>query len=881
MKEWNPSLVEQIEKDYEAQKAFFGSKAQQIENGMETQEEFTKLLCQFIYAYLPLSDAGDYPFEIIQSYAQHAAFLYENSAYTREIPVEYFLNYVVAPRINSEDLTNCRSFFYEQLKDRVKGLSVKEAVLEVNNWCYEQATYRSTSERTASPITVYKGGYGRCGEESTFLTTALRSLGIPARQVYVPRWSHSDSNHAWVEAWVDGEWLFTGACEPKPIYNCGWFPYAASRAMVVHSIVFSPFTCREDEVMARDGVTRVLNNAKLYAHQKEIKIHAFEENGKPAAGARIQFEIVNSSEFYPVVTVVTDCNGEASVKLGFGTVHVYGVYGQQRSEQYVYIPDTEEIEIHLGKEVTDGQWKQYMIHAPESAVVKGVETNEEQEQQQNARNAKGDMIRKKRIDAYYDESFAEQYRDYPQIMRVLRNAKGNFDEIRKFLLTEYEGIGLEEKNRLLACLTQKDCRDVTANVLMGHLEAFAMEKEVMEGVQNHTSERTMVVDAESKADSEDMDAEFYHAEMDFFTEYVVSPRIYIERLTDYRAEIKAALGQDNPFSSPAQIWEFITENCDFYEEREYTTIMATPGAVLALNAGSIMAQHILFVAICRTYGIPARIDMMYHKAQYFDGMKFVYAEPGICADSILELEFTDKKLPAYFTQFTLEYEQEDGTFLSLDYQDFFLNMQKKMNIALIPGVYRIVTCTRTKTGSVVGRTVMFRAESKKTTRLSVTCREQLEDSLITRHKIPAVRLQKTTGKSFETDRNDKNQVQLFCFLKPGQEPTEHVLNEFLEEISMGQVFECPVYFVLRDISEANDKTFVKVCKLMKHELFLDPQGKAAAELSKATETGLESYPYLCLMEGNDTSLFAESGYKVGIIDMIERLLEEREHHDSN
>ena len=58
-----------------------------------------------------------------------------------------------------------------------------------NRWCAEEATYRSTDGRTSSPLEVYQRGYGRCGEESTLLVTALRSVGIAARQVYVPWWS--------------------------------------------------------------------------------------------------------------------------------------------------------------------------------------------------------------------------------------------------------------------------------------------------------------------------------------------------------------------------------------------------------------------------------------------------------------------------------------------------------------------------------------------------------------------------------------------------------------------------------------------------------------------------------------------------------------------
>ena len=72
-----------------------------------------------------------------------------------------------------------------------------------------------------------KTAYGRCGEESTFTVAALRSVGIPTRQVYTPRWAHTDDNHAWVEAWVDvngTSWVLAN----EPVLNLGWFNAPAS-----------------------------------------------------------------------------------------------------------------------------------------------------------------------------------------------------------------------------------------------------------------------------------------------------------------------------------------------------------------------------------------------------------------------------------------------------------------------------------------------------------------------------------------------------------------------------------------------------------------------------------------------------------------------------
>ena len=118
---------------------------------------------------------------------------------------------------------------------------MEQAVLEINYWCAEQGTYQSTDERTISPMTFYECGNGRCGEESVFTVTALRSAGIPARQVYSPRWAHCDDNHAWVEVYVNGGWHFLGACEPEEVLDKGWFTNASSRAMIVHTRRFSDY----------------------------------------------------------------------------------------------------------------------------------------------------------------------------------------------------------------------------------------------------------------------------------------------------------------------------------------------------------------------------------------------------------------------------------------------------------------------------------------------------------------------------------------------------------------------------------------------------------------------------------------------------------------
>lgn len=177
----------------------------------------------YLYQFMPQPDKTDYSREFYQQNVALSLKARAEMPWGKTIPEREFRHFVVPVRVNNENLDNSREVFYKALKPRVEKLSMQEAILEVNHWCHEHVTYRPSDGRTSSPLATLRTAYGRCGEQSTFTVAALRAVGIPARQVYTPRWAHTDDNHAWVEAWADGKWYFLGACEPEPVLNLGWF----------------------------------------------------------------------------------------------------------------------------------------------------------------------------------------------------------------------------------------------------------------------------------------------------------------------------------------------------------------------------------------------------------------------------------------------------------------------------------------------------------------------------------------------------------------------------------------------------------------------------------------------------------------------------------
>lgn len=269
-------------------------------------------LLQIVYAGLDCHDLPSVSPERILEYVRASMDVLDRIDYARTVPEELFYGYVLPPRVNNEYLDGSRRWLLEQLLQRVQGKSILDAALEVNYWCSERATYQSTDDRTIAPFGICRRARGRCGEESTLLTCALRAVGIPARQVYVPLWAHCDDNHAWVEFWADGCWHYMGACEPEPVPDVGWFDSAASRAMMVRS--------RVPDFASESGFT-VVNTLNRYAQTVMLRV-SVQNDGRPVANAEVHFQIINECRLASIHSDKTNEQGFVEFETGLGSLIV-------------------------------------------------------------------------------------------------------------------------------------------------------------------------------------------------------------------------------------------------------------------------------------------------------------------------------------------------------------------------------------------------------------------------------------------------------------------------------------------------------------------------------------------------------------------------------
>ena len=904
--EFSEQLKIYAETHFENRKKYFAPIISEIEAGLSLCSEEEALLIKFFYGTMPLRDAGEYPFEIFLSYVRHALWLRKTIDWCKKLPEDLFVHDVLYYRINSEDISDCRSFFYEQLKDRIAGLDEYQAAVEINYWCAEHATYEMADDRTAGPMTMYRSGKGRCGEESTFTVTALRSVGLAARQVYTPRWAHCDDNHAWVEVWVNGEWHFLGACEPEEKLDRGWFTGPAGQALLIHSRTFGDYAAgKREEVIGRDGAVVCHNVTASYTKTRKLRIQVRKQDNTPAAHAQVSVEILNMAEYFPAAVLETDEHGETSIRLGLGDIRLQARSEGKFVERYcnlaedgvgaadadcavtLVLKDSEAGMKDALSGVSACGWHFAKLCAPKEVVVRESVLSEEEVSRGTRRLADAVKLREERFDQLTRHAIAV----HPEEEERMRVAGENAEELTAFL----EKDDNPDRKKLLDSLTKKDNKDLRAEVLEDHLSAK----------RGSWSEDIHVQD-------------------------LLCPRIWLEEIGAYRSYICSVLTaqeQEAFASNPGLIWNYVNQNITDIPEEEYNTICASPIGCLKLKMGSAVSRTILFIAICRSLNIPARLDKSLMLPEYWaDGAFRVPVSRAQASKGTLLLRNIPGKEWIYAQHWTLGRLEKDH-FVTMNHAGLVFE-KETLELFLPVGIYRLIAVKRLLNGDQEAAELLFAIEKEKQTELympdfektdgvmpweknsvpdeSQSCRKLQNKNNSLREEIQSCLLrdilfQRADGTLCSLEKLVSGKRSILAFLEIGAEPTEHVLNEVLalEKGAKGNSkgIGCQLLFVLRQEKDLQHKTLREVLALgagSEIEILYDISGGASdANAAPRTATGAtasgtlcgwqetakrmrlaEKLPVLAAVRPDGTGIYGSCGYHVGSVELMVRILKE-------
>ena len=652
---------------------------------------------QFLYAYMPLGDIVNKPAEYYLSNYRMSVHAQESMSWGASVPEREFRHFVLPVRVNNESLDDARAVFQKELFPRVQGLSMYDAVLEVNHWCHEKAVYMPSDRRTSSPLATIKTAYGRCGEESTLLVAALRSVAIPARQVYTPRWAHTDSNHAWVEAWVDGQWYFLGACEPEPVLNLGWFNAPASRGMLMHTKVFGRYDGPEEVVGVTPNHTEI-NVIENYAPASaSISVKVLDQQNKPAGEALVEFKVYNYSCFETVATKNTDSNGATSLTAGLGDMMIYASKDGYFGFRKVSFGKDEEVAIKLMHREGAELERLEMDVVPPVENAKLPEVTKHQADCNAARLEYEDSLRNSYVETFYDldeaSSFVKSNALPAGTADLLVAARGNHDQIQSFIMEAVsEGRG-EDALNLLRSLAEKDLRDTPKSVLDDHLY--------------NTSEGSDVAK-------------------------ILCPRIETELLTPYRSYLQTCVPQslaDSVRKDPACLVDWCRTNLKMHDDINLRYVQLAPERVWDTRLADKWSRDIFFIAMCRSLGVAAWIDTVTGALKYdHDGLTydvdFDASAQTASPQGYLKLNYSEITLlddPKYKSHFTLS-RFEDGSFKLQNYNGTWSELFREPR-KLDCGYYVLTSGARMSGGNVCADMIFFTIEEECTTTADLVIRD--------------------------------------------------------------------------------------------------------------------------------------------------------------
>ena len=842
-----------------------------------TQEE--KQALDFLYAYMAQSDKIDHSEAFYLNNVRLAIKARREMPWGAKVPDREWRHFVLPLRVNNEDLDTCRAVFFRELSQRVKGMSMYDAALEVNHWCHEHVTYAPSDARTSSPLATIRTATGRCGEESTLTVAALRAVGIPARQVYTPRWAHTDDNHAWVEAWIDGKWYFLGACEPEPVLNLGWFNAPASRGMLMHTRVFGRYDGPE-EVMRRTPRYTEINVIDNYAPTARLNVQVVDANGQKVPGATVEYKLYNYAEFYTVATKQADGYGRSFLTAGLGDMLIWATKGGRFGFSKASFGKDSLVTVALSYDAGNLPLTGIDIDiVPPAEHANIPPVTPEQRALNTKRFAYEDSLRHAYTTTFLNDAKARQWAaahgyDANALAPLLVATCGNHAAVCHFLAS----LPKEQKTaavRLLKQLMQKDLRDVTEATLRDHL----------------------AYDAQLSCEKAGMSGET-------FDQYVRSPRIANELLTPFRAylskQFAAYVKKNNKQTvayyqhNPRLLENFVNNYVTLDDSCNLSAAPISPAGVWKGRLADRHSRDIFFVALARSLNIPARIDPVTGKVQlmggsktqdvYFDSKGLTTPEQGVVMADYQPTPTLDN--PKYYSHFTISKVSNEGRLQLLNYEEGEVDMGGgttydnllRKGTHVDAGGYLMVSGTRLASGSVLAHLQFFTVAPHDTTRTHLVMRQSTNgvqvigsfdsESRYTDAKTGEVKsVLSTTGRGYF----------VVAVLGVGQEPTNHALRDISAVKEQFEKWGQKMVFLFTDRDQYN--------KYMQRDEFkslpstvnygIDTDGKILAQIRSAMKLNASTLPVFIIADTFNRVVFVSQGYTIGlgeqIMDVIHKL----------
>lgn len=831
-----------VESKYSEREAMYGKRSPELFSAVKNETDLSKKeAMQFLIAYMPLNDIADFDLILLEKSVERALEAREKMPWGNT-PVSLFLSFVLPPRVNNENLDSFRIVYYDEITKRVAGLSAREAALEINHWCHEKVAYQPSDSRTSSPLATILSARGRCGEESTFTVSALRTAGIPARQVYTPRWAHTDDNHAWVEVWIDGQWYYLGACEPEPVLDRGWFTEPARRAMLIHTKAFGNYS-GDELVIKRNIFSTEINTLSEYAVTKNITVIVTDSTDAVVTGAAVDFLLYNYAELYPIASVMTDEKGCCNFNTGLGDLVIWAHQGDNFDFSHVTISETDTLRLKIKNQHLSGT-KTFDLKAPvarnplpgpdaELVRINGIRVSRED----SIRNAYiSSWISPAKIDSIASITAL----DRSTVKEIISRSMGNYRTVSDFLTGSGEKAPLALL--ILKNISEKDLRDADGIVLRDHL--INMPEKPAE-MSNEVYDR-----------------------------FVLSPRVSNEKLSAWRSQLKKLLPSallEQFKADPLLISSWIDSAIVINDDENFYKVPLTPGGVTRLRIADAHSAKIFYVALCRTLGIPARFEPGTNRPQYFSSGKWTdvwFKNDSRPATQKSYITFSSKEkspVPEYYSHFTLA-RFNNGVYRTLEFDENLKPDEMPKDIPLDPGRYMLFTGNRINDVTILTEASFFELVPGEHKTLEVSIRDEVTSPEVIANIDFKRSINALDGTTTDLSTlSGKGIVALW--IKPGTEPTRHIFADI--PLLKEEFDQWGGYFIFFIDPSSEDFDPSQYKGLPENTIFaFDKDLTLFAALFPDKDPKNAQFPVIFYSDDKGNVLYFSEGYKIGIGDQI-------------
>jgi hypothetical protein len=411
----------------------------------------------------------------------------------------------------------------------------------------------------------------------------------------------------------------------------------------------------------------------------------------------------------------------------------------------------------------------------------------------------------------------------------LHKSRGNWRELTDFI----SGTSAAQKNLIfpvLESLSEKDLRDVDPWVL----------EDVISNIKRN----------QSMAKSQDE-----------FIRYVLFPRVDNEWLKPWRKFFQDSFEPgfiDKARKDPMVVAAWIRTNVILDKTHNYSRAPITPVGVFELRVADEHSAGICFVAICRSFGIPARLDPATKVPQFLFSGKWNDVrlfEPKQPESNKGLLTLTNlpgnQTKPEYSTHFTVE-SYQDGFFRTLDFEGSPLVQEFPCSIEVPAGKCLMITGTRLTNGTVLARLKCFGVKIGEKTSQSVELRK-MELSVADYGEINPELFEKTGKKEM-----------IIAWVDPDREPTKHLMADLREHKSEFSAWKGSFMMVFP--SEGQMKNFMKKeAPALPDGINYTFQSKFPVRVSemKVKSPAVQNLPVVIFVKENGVISYLSEGYRIG------------------